>query len=73
MIEKYFKINRRDISYLKFVLEGYEGLAVVTTIDRYEAVVKIVIPLDFVFEVENIIRAIKDEIDIEEIEGKEKS
>ena len=73
MIEKYFKINRKDISYIKFVLEGYEGLAMVTTIDRYDAIVKLVIAPDFVSEVENIVMALKDEIDIEEIEGKEKS
>lgn len=73
MIEKHFKINRRDISYIKFILEGYEGLAIVTTIDRYDAIVKLVIAPDFVSEVENIVMALKDEIDIEEIEGKEKS
>ncbi|NQU03085.1 MAG: DUF4911 domain-containing protein [Syntrophaceae bacterium] len=73
MIEKYFKINRKDISYIKFVLEGYEGLAMVTTIDRYDAIVKLVIAPDFVSEVENIVMALKDEIDIEEIEGEEKS
>jgi len=73
VIEKYFKINRKDISYIKFVLEGYEGLAMVTTIDRYDAIVKLVIAPDFVSEVENIVMALKDEIDIEEIEGEEKS
>jgi len=72
LIEKHFKINRRDISYIKFVLEGYEGLAMVTTIDRYDAIVKLLIAPDFVSEVENIVRALKDEIAFEEIEGKEK-
>lgn len=71
MIEKYFKINRRDISYIKFILEGYEGLAMVTTIDRYDAIVKLLIAPDFVSEVENIVKALKDEIAFEEIEGKE--
>ena len=73
MIEKYFKINRKDISYLKFVLEGYEGLVLVTTVDRYDSVVKLVIPSDFVLEVNNIVSALKEEIDFEEIEGKARS
>jgi hypothetical protein len=73
LLEKYFKINRKDISYLKFVLEGYEGLALVTTVARYDSVVKVVIPPDFVFEVNNIVSALKEEIDFEEIDGEAKA
>ncbi len=43
----------------------------VTTIDRYDAIVKLLIAPDFVSEVENIVKALKDEIAFEEIEGKE--
>ncbi|MBN2567915.1 MAG: DUF4911 domain-containing protein [Deltaproteobacteria bacterium] len=73
MIEKYYKINRGNVFYIKFILEAYEGLAMVTTIDRYETIIKILIAPGFLSEVEGIVAALKEEIDLEEIEGKELS
>ena len=32
-IKQYFRVDSRDISFLRFVLEGYDGMAVLTTID----------------------------------------
>lgn len=71
MIEKYYKIKRGDIFYIKFILEAYEGMTVVTTIDRYESIIKILTAPGFLSEVEGIVAALKDEIDLEEIEGDE--
>ncbi|HHO77302.1 MAG TPA: DUF4911 domain-containing protein [Deltaproteobacteria bacterium] len=31
------KLKRSDISYVKFILEGYDGLGIVTTKDRFAA------------------------------------
>jgi len=41
--QRYFRINRRDISYLRFILEAYEGVAVLTTVDARDGIVKILI------------------------------
>ncbi|MGD9974125.1 MAG: DUF4911 domain-containing protein [Desulfatirhabdiaceae bacterium] len=30
-IEKRFRVNRKSIGFLKFIIEAYEGMAVVTT------------------------------------------
>jgi hypothetical protein len=38
---RYFRIDRRHISYLRFILEAYEGMAVLTTIDAGEGIVKL--------------------------------
>jgi hypothetical protein len=32
-IMRYYRIDRREIHYLKFVLEGYDGVAVMRTLD----------------------------------------
>ena len=69
VIERYYRIQRRDVSYIKFILEGYEGLALVTTVDRYDSIIKVLIAPDFVDEAAGIITALKDEIDFEEIAG----
>jgi hypothetical protein len=36
---RYYRIDRRQIAYLKFILEGYEGLANLSTIDAERGVV----------------------------------
>ena len=38
-----FRVNRRDISYLRWIIESYDGLAVVRTLDPHAAFVEIMI------------------------------
>ena len=72
VIKRDLRLNRRDIAYVKYILEGYEGLATVTTIDRSESVVRLSILPDFASDVDGILEALKREIDICEIGGGEK-
>lgn len=46
MIEKYFKIKKKHIAPFQFIIEGYEGMATVTTIDPQTAIIKISIMPD---------------------------
>lgn len=39
--ERHFRIDRRQISFLRFILEAYEGVAVVTTLSPREGIVAI--------------------------------
>ncbi len=55
--------------YLNFILESYEDIGFVTTIDRFKAIVKITISPYFEKDFNNIIDDLKKEIDIEEIEN----
>ena len=72
VIKRDLRLNRRDIAYVKYILEGYEGLATVTTIDRSKSVVQLSILPDFASDVDGILEALKREIDICEIGGGEK-
>ena len=36
-----FQVDRREISYLRFTLESYDGMAAVTTLDPYAALIKV--------------------------------
>jgi len=40
---KYFRVRRKDIAYFKFIVESYEGMAVVRTKDPSEAIVELMI------------------------------
>jgi hypothetical protein len=42
-IKRVFRVNRRDISYLRWSIESYDGIAVVRTINPHEAFIEIMI------------------------------
>jgi len=50
MMSKYFQLYRKNIVAVQFIIEGYEGLATVTTIDAAVAVIQISIMPDFLRE-----------------------
>jgi len=64
--KKYFRIDRREISFLRFILEAYDGIAVVTTINAKEGLVRLSIAPGCVEEVESILSKLKKDILIEE-------
>ncbi len=57
-IEKYLRLRSQDVALFKFVIEGYEGLATVTTIERRAAVIRISVPGESSRQVDEIIAAI---------------
>jgi hypothetical protein len=67
MIKKYFKINRRNIAIVQFIIEGYEGMATVSTIDPHTAIIKISIMPDFISEFSGLIDDLKNKYKIVEI------
>lgn len=40
-IKRIFSVDRKDINYLRSTVESYDGMAVVSTIDPYEAQIEI--------------------------------
>ena len=67
-IQKYFKIARKDISFLKFIIEAYEGMAVVRTLDSREGMIELMIAPDFEKEVEELLIDLRDEFEIKPID-----
>ena len=41
MICRYFRVARRDMVYLKFILEAYEGMNVMSTVDNANGIIRI--------------------------------
>ena len=41
-ITRSYRVDRRRISYIKFILEAYDNLAVVSTVDPRQAIIRIV-------------------------------
>jgi hypothetical protein len=67
MIKKYFKLKRKDIALVQFIIEGYEGIARVTTIDPQTAIIQISIIPDFISDMNSIIKDLKNKYKMEEI------
>jgi hypothetical protein len=67
MIKKWLKLKTKDIVLVQFIIEGYEGLATVTTIDHRQAIIQVAIMPDFVSDVMCILESLKKQFAIEEI------
>ena len=39
--KKVFRVERGDISYLRFTIESYDGMAVVRTLDPFKALIEL--------------------------------
>ncbi len=67
MINKWFKLKTKDIVFVQFIIEGYEGLATVTTFDHRTAIIQVAIMPDFESEVMGILESLKEQAALEEI------
>lgn len=65
-IKKYIRIDRREICFLKFILEAYDGIASITTVNPDLGVVRLNIPPGCVEDVEIILQDLKKNIIIED-------
>jgi len=64
-VSRYYRLHRRDIAYFKFIIESYEGMAVVRTKDPYEAVVELMVAPGWEKDVEEVLEGLGKEIHIE--------
>jgi hypothetical protein len=66
-VSRYFRVRRKDIAYLKFIIESYEGMAVVRTKDPHEAVVELMVAPGWEKDAEDVLEALSKEILIERL------
>lgn len=64
---RYLRVDRRNLVYLQFIVESYEGLAVVTTVDPKEAVVRVSFPACRSTEVDDLVRELRAEISLKDV------
>lgn len=64
-----FRVDRNEINYLRVIIESYDGMAIVRTLDPYAALIELEISpgcKDVVFDLLKCLRN-KEEIKLEEI------
>ena len=65
-INKFLRVDRREICFLKFILEGYDGIATLTTVDAHQGVVMLRIAPGCEGDVEAILQDLKKDIIIDD-------
>ena len=58
-------MHREDIAYFKFIIESYEGMAVVRTKDPREAIVELMVAPGWEKDVEEVLDGLREEMTIE--------
>ncbi len=64
-VEKQYRIDRKEIAFIKFILEAYDGIAVITTIDSEKGLIKLCIAPGCEKDVEMVLDDLKKNIHIE--------
>lgn len=65
--EIFLEIMPKDIAYLKFVIESYEGVAIVRTVDQKRAIVDLLVVEDFMQTALSILASLQQEVSLTEI------
>ena len=66
-IVRYFKVGRRDLVYLKFILEAYEGMSTLSTVEPQGVIVRLSIPAGFETDIQGVIDAVREDVPIDEV------
>jgi hypothetical protein len=64
---RYFRLRRKDIAYFKFIIESYEGMAVVRTQDPHEAIVELMVAPGWEKDLEEVLGGLGKEMTIESL------
>ena len=59
------RVQRKDIAFVSHTMEGYEGLATVTTIDPEKGLIRIAVSPSFLKEVKEILAELQIEVGLE--------
>ena len=73
MICRYFKVAHRDMVYLKFILEAYEGMNVMSTVDNKAGIIRIAIMSGFVQDMDDLLAELGRQVWMEAVEWEEES
>jgi len=67
MHEIYLELRPEDIAYVKFIIESYETIGIIRTVDRKKAVIVFLVVEDFLSVARGLVAALHDEIQLREI------
>lgn len=73
MICRYFKVAHRDMVFLKFILEAYEGMNVMSTVDNKAGIIRIAIMRGFLDDMDRLLAELGEQVVMEPVEWHDES
>ena len=67
IIKKYYKVDKKEIGYIKFILEASDGIAILTTVDRVNSIIVLRIAPGCENEVDILLNDLRKTISIDPI------
>ncbi len=64
-VSRYYRLHRKDIAYFKFIIESYDGMALVRTKNPYEAIVELMVAPGWERDLDEVLEGLGKEISIE--------
>ncbi len=64
-IHRYYRIDRREIAFLRFIFEAYDGIAVVKTVDAQKGIILLYIAPGCEQDVDYVLQDLGKQIMIE--------
>lgn len=68
-LTRYFRVERRDIVFLKFITEAHEGLSTMSTVDNKQGVVAITFEPWAARDISSLLESLGREIPLVEVTG----
>lgn len=68
MICRYFKVLHRDMVFLKFILEAYEGMNVMSTVDNKAGIIRIAIMPGFDSDMDELLADLGRQVPMEPVQ-----
>jgi len=65
MVCRYFKVAHCDMVFLKFILEAYEGMNVMSTVDNKAGIIRIAIMPGFVEDMDGLLAELGRQVTLE--------
>jgi len=60
LIRQIFRVDREEISYLRFTLESYDGMALVGTLDPHAALIHVLTPPECVTALHELLESLRE-------------
>lgn len=73
MIIKWFALHKKNIAAVQFILEGYDNMVQVTTLDPRAAVIRVAIAEDFASDIDALLDQLKIEYHLKDVHPPEGS
>ena len=65
---RYFKVAHRDMVFLKFILEAYEGMNIMSTVDNKAGIIRIAIMRGFLDDMDGLLADLGRQVSLETVE-----